>query len=42
MVMDGDVGVLETDGRTDYLSPSPNVPDHLVCTSTAFCATEIL
>jgi metallo-beta-lactamase class B len=26
MVMDGDVSVLETGGRTDFLSPSPNVP----------------
>src|ERR1700735_1552673 len=25
MVMDGDVSVLETGGRTDFLSPSPNI-----------------
>jgi metallo-beta-lactamase class B len=26
MVMDGDVSVVETGGRTDFLSPSPNIP----------------
>jgi len=26
MVMDGDVSVAETGGRTDFLSPSPNIP----------------
>jgi len=28
MVMDGDVSVLETGARTDFLSPSPNVPGY--------------
>lgn len=28
MVMDGDVSVVETGGRTDFLSPSPNVPGY--------------
>ncbi len=27
MVMDGDVSVVETGARTDFLAPSPNVPD---------------
>lgn len=26
MVMDGDVGVVETGARTDFLAPSPNIP----------------
>ncbi|MFY9938534.1 MAG: MBL fold metallo-hydrolase, partial [Silvibacterium sp.] len=26
MVMDGDVSVVETGGRADFLSPSPNIP----------------
>jgi len=28
MVMDGDVSVVETGARTDFLSPSPNVPTY--------------
>lgn len=28
MVMDGDVSVVESGGRTDFLSPSPNVPGY--------------
>ena len=28
MVMDGDVSVVETGARTDFLSPSPNVPGY--------------
>jgi metallo-beta-lactamase class B len=28
MVMDGDVSVVETGGRTDFLSPSPNIPSY--------------
>lgn len=28
MVMDGDVSVVETGGRTDFLAPSPNVPGY--------------
>jgi metallo-beta-lactamase class B len=28
MVMDGDVSVMETGGRTDFLSPSPNLPTY--------------
>jgi metallo-beta-lactamase class B len=28
MVMDGDVSVVETGGRTDFLSPSPNIPTY--------------
>ena len=28
MVMDGDVSVVETGGRSDFLSPSPNIPTY--------------
>src|SRR5580692_7526174 len=28
MVMDGDVSVVETGARTDFLSPSPNIPGY--------------
>jgi metallo-beta-lactamase class B len=28
MVMDGDVNVVETGGRTDFLTPSPNIPTY--------------
>ena len=32
MVMDGDVSVVETGARADFLSPSPNIPQISSCT----------
>lgn len=31
MVMDGDAGVVESGGRTDFLFPSPNIPQYPRC-----------
>ena len=36
MVMDGDVSVVETGARADFLSPSPNISPYSPCTWTVF------
>jgi metallo-beta-lactamase class B len=40
MVMEGDVSVLESGARKDFLAPSPNVPTYAPCMWTALFAMK--